>query len=195
MPFPPGLADTIRTKLDVGALPTALPEKMYAGYGRGHPCVACGEPIRPAQADPPCPGGVRNGLWRRPYLPLAPWLRGLVGSRVPAPRVPPGLTRPPFQFVSAGQREDNAIRGFEHGTMARHSRARMGHDGRLDQGRRSVCRSPSLWWGADCDALRDASGSEGGEVRSLRRTLLAGAAYDHRSPQGVPRDSVAESSN
>jgi len=51
MPFPPGLADTIRTKLDVGALPTALPEKMYAGYGRGHPCVACGEPIRPAQVE------------------------------------------------------------------------------------------------------------------------------------------------
>ena len=51
MPFPPGLADRIRAKLDASALPIELPSKMYAGYGRNHVCAACDEPIRPAQVE------------------------------------------------------------------------------------------------------------------------------------------------
>jgi hypothetical protein len=48
----PNLRDVIRRKLDDGALPTERPEhKIYAGYGSGAPCDACGDPILPAQVE------------------------------------------------------------------------------------------------------------------------------------------------
>jgi hypothetical protein len=48
----PNLRDVIRRKLDDGALPTERPEhKVYAGYGSGAPCDACGDRILPAQVE------------------------------------------------------------------------------------------------------------------------------------------------
>jgi hypothetical protein len=42
----------IRRKLDDGTLPTEPPQgKIYAGYGSGAPCNACGDPIHPAQVE------------------------------------------------------------------------------------------------------------------------------------------------
>ena len=49
MPFPPGLVDRIRGKLDKGALPLEAPNKMYAGHGSGEKCDGCDEDIRQAQ--------------------------------------------------------------------------------------------------------------------------------------------------
>jgi hypothetical protein len=45
------LADQIRDKLDAGALPSVLPEKMSTGYGHGIPCNCCGQPIHPTQLE------------------------------------------------------------------------------------------------------------------------------------------------
>jgi hypothetical protein len=46
------LRDVIRRKLYDGALPTNPPPgKIYAGYGSGAVCDACGDPIRPAQVE------------------------------------------------------------------------------------------------------------------------------------------------
>jgi len=39
------LADTIRHKLDTGALPTRDPVQVRLGYGRGETCSACGHPV------------------------------------------------------------------------------------------------------------------------------------------------------
>ena len=48
----PSLRDVIRRKLDDGTLPLERPEhKIYAGYGRGATCDACGDPILPAQVE------------------------------------------------------------------------------------------------------------------------------------------------
>jgi hypothetical protein len=47
----PTLADIIRAKLDAGHLPTVAPPKTWAGYGRGEPCSACGQPVFPAQVE------------------------------------------------------------------------------------------------------------------------------------------------
>jgi hypothetical protein len=48
----PSLRDVIRRKLDDGSLPTERPEhKIYAGYGSGATCDACGDPIQPAQVE------------------------------------------------------------------------------------------------------------------------------------------------
>jgi hypothetical protein len=48
----PNLRDVIRRKLDDGSLPTERPEhKIYAGYGSGATCDACGDPIQPAQVE------------------------------------------------------------------------------------------------------------------------------------------------
>jgi len=42
----------IRRKLSDGSLPTDPPrDKIYAGYGSGAPCDACGDPIQPAQVE------------------------------------------------------------------------------------------------------------------------------------------------
>jgi hypothetical protein len=43
------LSDLIRSKLDEHALPWELPAKLYAGYGGGAPCCACGDFILQAQ--------------------------------------------------------------------------------------------------------------------------------------------------
>jgi hypothetical protein len=46
------LRDVIRRKLYGGALPTTPPrDKIYAGYGSGATCDACGETIRRAQIE------------------------------------------------------------------------------------------------------------------------------------------------
>jgi hypothetical protein len=45
------LADRIRDKLDAGALPRVLLQKMGSGYGHGNPCSGCGQPIHPAQIE------------------------------------------------------------------------------------------------------------------------------------------------
>jgi hypothetical protein len=45
----PRLIDRIREKLDVGALPREHPRTVSGGYGMGHACNGCGEPIRRAQ--------------------------------------------------------------------------------------------------------------------------------------------------
>lgn len=39
------LGDMIRAKIDLGVLPLERPEKLFAGYGEGEPCAACGAPI------------------------------------------------------------------------------------------------------------------------------------------------------
>jgi hypothetical protein len=46
------LRDVIRRKLYDGALPSDPPrDKIYAGYGSGAACDACGDPIQPAQVE------------------------------------------------------------------------------------------------------------------------------------------------
>ncbi len=46
------LRDVIRRKLRDGSLPTQPPtDKIYAGYGNGATCDACGDPIRAAQVE------------------------------------------------------------------------------------------------------------------------------------------------
>jgi hypothetical protein len=48
----PSLRDVIRRKLHDGSLPTDPPrDKIYAGYGSGSTCDACGDPIQPAQVE------------------------------------------------------------------------------------------------------------------------------------------------
>jgi hypothetical protein len=48
----PSLRDVIRRKLHDGDLPTRPPQdKIYAGYGSGATCDACGDPIHPAQVE------------------------------------------------------------------------------------------------------------------------------------------------
>jgi hypothetical protein len=48
----PSLRDVIRRKLHDGALPIDPPrDKIYAGHGSGAACVACGDPIQPAQVE------------------------------------------------------------------------------------------------------------------------------------------------
>lgn len=69
--------------------------------------------------------------------------------------------------------------------MASNSTTRMGHNGLLDSGERSVCGSPPVRWRADGDPLRHTRGSEDCEGMSMRWSLYPVTAYDHRSPQGV----------
>jgi hypothetical protein len=38
-------------KLKAGALPDRLPEKMGSGFGGGHACDACDDPVLPAQTE------------------------------------------------------------------------------------------------------------------------------------------------
>jgi hypothetical protein len=46
------LRHVIRRKLHDGALPINAPrDKIYAGYGSGAVCDACGDPIHPAQVE------------------------------------------------------------------------------------------------------------------------------------------------
>jgi hypothetical protein len=46
------LRDVIRRKLHDGALPIDPPrDKIYAGYGSGAACDACGDSIQPAQIE------------------------------------------------------------------------------------------------------------------------------------------------
>jgi hypothetical protein len=46
------LRDVIRRKLYGGALPTTPPrDKIYAGYGSGATCDACGDLIQPDQVE------------------------------------------------------------------------------------------------------------------------------------------------
>jgi hypothetical protein len=45
------LADQIRDKLDAGALPSVLPEKIWTGYGQGNHCNGCSQPIHPVQIE------------------------------------------------------------------------------------------------------------------------------------------------
>jgi hypothetical protein len=48
----PSLRKVIRRKVDDGTLPSEPPRgKIYAGYGTGAPCDACGDPIYPAQVE------------------------------------------------------------------------------------------------------------------------------------------------
>jgi hypothetical protein len=47
----PSVLELIRQKLDDGTLPTKAPPKIYAGYGSGEPCDACGNTIFRAQAE------------------------------------------------------------------------------------------------------------------------------------------------
>ena len=41
MPFPSDAPERIARKVDTGALPLLMPDKMYAGYGSGQPCHGC----------------------------------------------------------------------------------------------------------------------------------------------------------
>jgi hypothetical protein len=45
------LRNVIRRKLDDGGLPLDRPDKLSMRYGSQSPCDACGEAIRPAQAE------------------------------------------------------------------------------------------------------------------------------------------------
>ncbi|HEU5321147.1 MAG TPA: hypothetical protein VFX28_10115 [Methylomirabilota bacterium] len=51
MPFPTDAPEKIRDKLDRGVLPREAPGKMYAGFGQGHPCDGCDQPIAPTQVE------------------------------------------------------------------------------------------------------------------------------------------------
>jgi hypothetical protein len=45
------LAQRIAEKIDAGLLPTAKPQKVWAGYGRRAACSACEQPMLPAQTE------------------------------------------------------------------------------------------------------------------------------------------------
>ena len=81
--MPKSLAEIVRDKLDVSALPREEPVKLWAGNGRGEPCTVCEQPILRSQVEyePQYAGRAPirlhigcHGLWqaerrRRGYLP------------------------------------------------------------------------------------------------------------------------------
>jgi hypothetical protein len=46
-----GPADRIRDRLDAGLLSRVMPDKTWAGFGKGRPCHGCSEPIHPTQVE------------------------------------------------------------------------------------------------------------------------------------------------
>jgi hypothetical protein len=48
---PRPLGSLVRTKLASGLLPTAEPDKLFAGYGTGRACSVCEEPLLAAQTE------------------------------------------------------------------------------------------------------------------------------------------------
>ena len=96
------LVETIRAKLGNGDLPDVEPVKTWTGYGRGQPCIACGEAILPAQIayEPQMPDGTSmemhigcHGLWiverirlRQDRPPLKTSSRSSVGPGRPEAR-------------------------------------------------------------------------------------------------------------
>jgi hypothetical protein len=66
------LTDKVCSKLLTGALPRVDPTRVYAGYGRGEPCMACDAPVLTDQIvyEVEMPDGVKlpmhlgcHGLW------------------------------------------------------------------------------------------------------------------------------------
>jgi hypothetical protein len=51
MPASNNLEHTARERLASGELPRVQTECIWGGYGRGHPCSLCGEPIRSTQVE------------------------------------------------------------------------------------------------------------------------------------------------
>jgi hypothetical protein len=56
MPTESQLRDTelrmrVRQRIEQGTLPVVLPNKIFAGYGTGHRCVACDEEITQTQVE------------------------------------------------------------------------------------------------------------------------------------------------
>ena len=49
--MPRTLADLVRDKLDAGTLPREDPVKVWASYGREHPCAACELSILTSQVE------------------------------------------------------------------------------------------------------------------------------------------------
>ncbi len=66
MPTESRLRDELRRRVrqyvEGGRLPMTVPRQVAAGYGSGHMCAACDEPITSIQVEyevDDCPGGVR----------------------------------------------------------------------------------------------------------------------------------------
>ena len=51
MPLSYDARQRILANLDAGRLPPNAPQKMWAGYGKGHACDGCGEIISPTQVE------------------------------------------------------------------------------------------------------------------------------------------------
>ena len=51
MPDVPTIRNKIQAKLDSGGLPDHIPEQMGGGFGGGHACDACDDPILLGQAE------------------------------------------------------------------------------------------------------------------------------------------------
>jgi hypothetical protein len=69
--------------MDLRALPSDKPSKMYAGHGTGEPCAGCENPILPGQVEyefQTSDGRTRTSWTEMAVVPLSPRLRWPVGS-------------------------------------------------------------------------------------------------------------------